>query len=107
MPEEPYWSITLVKGGTFSHTLYFEDDNGDPFNVSAKQPRMLVKFGESTLEWKRVDGYFTYLGPGSPDAFRFDLTLAQINALTFRSANFFFFLNGNDELLFEGAIRVR
>lgn len=108
--EESNWSFTVVKGGSFSHTLIFEDDEGAPVDVSGKQPRMLVKYGQggaSILEWKRVDGYFTSLGPGDPEQFRFDLTLVQINALTFKVANYFFFLNGSDELLFTGTIQVK
>ena len=106
--EEPNWSFTVVKGGSFSHTLYFTDDQGEAVDVSGKQPRMLVKVRDVVAaEWTRSGGYFTSLDPDNPEAFRFDLTTDQINELPFKVANYFFFLDGEDELLFTGTIQVR
>lgn len=108
MNEESNWSFIVVKGGSFSHTLIFEDDAGNEVPVSDKSPRMLVKYDSgSTLEWDVAGGYFTSLAPGQPGRWRFDLTTVQINALTFKVANFFFFLDDEDELLFTGTIQVK
>lgn len=98
----------LVKGGAFTHTLQFEDDEENRVSVVGKNPRMLVKYADQVLEWTLAGGHFTILPePAELGRIRFDLTTAQINALTFLSANFYLFLNGENEFQFPGSIRVK
>lgn len=107
--QRPFWEIVLIRGGAFSHTLQFENDDGDRVSVLTKNPRILVKHSKTqVIEWTLAGGYFTILAePAGLGQIRFDLTAGQINALPFSAAEMYFFLNGENEYLFPGSIRVK
>lgn len=106
--EKPFWEITLVKGSPFSRTMQFEDDNGSPVDVVGKVPKMLIKYSDDlTMELLAAAGYFTLVSPTANGQVRFSMTTAQVQALPFTAASFYFFLDSSDEFLFPGSMRVR
>ena len=106
--EESFWSFELVKGGTFTASLLFEDDDDQPVNLTGKSPRILVKFGtDQTLEWTVSGGQLEILSPPADGRMRLFLTQVAINALTFRTANYFLFFDDTDYLVLQGTIRVK
>lgn len=108
--EESHWSFSVVKGGSYSRTLAFSDDAGDPEDVSATDPRILVKYGpggSESIEWTVADGQLAPLGGIDSDKIVLSLTTEEIEAFEFKVASIYFFLNGEDDLLFAGTVQVK
>lgn len=107
--ESTSWLIPLVKGGAFE-TVWelFEDDLMTvPADLSGKSPRILLKYDtNSTLEWTTGDE-ITVLSPAKDGKIQISLETAEIQALAFKVANGFFFLDGENEFLAEGVVRVK
>jgi hypothetical protein len=103
------FEILLVKGGAFENTweLFQDDAMLIPTNLSGKSPRILVKFGAESIEWTVAGGHISVLAPATDGKVRIQLTTGQINALTFKAASAFLFLNGENELTAEGTITVK
>lgn len=109
---ETTFPIRVVKGGSFSHRFqFFQDEAGIvPVNGTGWTPRILVKWMTgsviSTLEWTVTGGHLTVINAA---ALEIDLilTVVQINALTFKAGNYFFYLNNISELALEGTVQVR
>lgn len=104
------FKILLVKGGSYSRVWRFYQDQArsQRTNLSGKSPRFLVKFADgTTLEWTVAGGHVAVLSPASNGELTLTLSTAQINALSFKAAAAFLFLDGENELIAEGTVRVR
>lgn len=110
MADTTTFPIKLVKGGTYSHRFEFYQDDAAtvPVDLTGKSPRILVKSGAGpTAEWTVTGGQVVVSPPASDGRMVFSLTLAEIQALTFKAAHYFMFLDGNDDLVLEGTVQVR
>ena len=109
--EVDFWSFDLVKGGTFAAQLLFEDAAGEPVDLgSLTGIRMLVKYGTGQeIVWSTAGGQFQIIAPASGGFIRFSLTRSAIEALNFRLANYYLFLDSSTEgeLVLEGTIAVK
>lgn len=107
---DTFWSFELVKGGSFAAQLLFENNVPEPVDLSSYDGiRMLVKFGSSQIEWSTETGEITVLSPATNGLIRIALTRIAIEALTFKLANYYLFIDdGNDSsLILEGTITVK
>ncbi len=102
------WNFTLVQGGSFTRVFELKDDDGDLFDVAGSDPRILVKFQSVVIqEWTIADGQLELINPTSEGKIRFHLTAEEIEEIDYTEAVYYFFLNGEDDLLFDGQIEVR
>ncbi len=105
MAEESNWNFTLVKGGSFSAEMLFEDEAGEPVPLDGNVIRMLVKsVGNEQIQWSTSSGEFVILP--ATGRVRFSLSISQIQALTFRAANLFILINDFQSGI-EGTIIVK
>lgn len=107
---DTFWSFELVKGGSFAAQLLFETGVPEAVDLSnADSIRMLVKFGASQLEWSTATSEITILSPPTDGLIRISLTRVAIEALPFKLANYYLFIDeGNDSsLVLEGTITVK
>lgn len=111
MQEQTTQPIVLIKGGSYSHEYEFEAPDGSLLDLSGRELRMLVKWNSGGVsgaaEWKTSAGHFTIVAGTQNKRANFALTTAQINALEFKAATYYFFLDGENDFLFDGTIQVR
>ncbi len=108
--ERTNFLIVLVRGGNFSTVweLFQDEEMTAPADLSGKSPRILLNFGDDEqMEWTVAGGELTILSPATDGKLQIALSSAEIAVLTFKAANCFFFLDGEDELLCEGVVRVK
>lgn len=108
--EQTSFLIILVRGGSFATVweLFADDLMTVPADLSGKSPRILLNYGDDQqLEWTVSGGQLSIISPATDGKLGISLNTGAISALPFKVANCFFFLDGADELLCEGVVRVK
>lgn len=102
------YNLRMVKGGSFfrGFVFYQDEEATQEVDLTGKSPRFLVKYGGQTLEWTVAGGEVTVVAPATDGAIELSLTTTEVNALTFKAATFYLFLDNEAELVLEGTVSV-